>query len=42
MEKLAIDFLDDADPEVVFDAATMLSAPQFRRRGICSKTTQAR
>jgi hypothetical protein len=39
LEKLAIEFLDDADPEVVIDATTMFLAPQFRRPGICSKTT---
>jgi hypothetical protein len=36
------EFLHDADPEVVIDAATMLPAPRFRRRGICSKTTHRR
>jgi hypothetical protein len=39
LEKLAIEFLDYADPEVVIDAARMFSATQFRRLGICSKTT---
>jgi hypothetical protein len=39
LEKLAIKFLDDADPEVVINAATMFPATQFRRPGICSKTT---
>src|SRR5262252_6684746 len=40
-EKLAIEFLDDADPEVVIDEATTLPAPRLRpRRNLLENNTQ--